>query len=143
MEEKFVKLNLDDLFGDKPKEEKKETAAKVDNSPNATELVQREEKGTKTTNKSEKVKKANIKETKAKNGNTKIDRKYKYPFQVYLAGRMLDVTHIFEENQEYTSEEINKKMLEHRYYEFAGQTTYDYIEADNVLVPTFQQHKKG
>ena len=86
----------------------------------------------KTEAKTEKVK------TAEKTGN-----KYKYPFKVYLAGRFLDIDHIFEENQEYAESEISAALLEHQYYEFAGKVTYDYREQENVLIPTFQQHKKG
>lgn len=74
---------------------------------------------------------------------TSDEEGYKFPFVIYLAAEKKDVSHIFEEGEIYSGEEITKAMLEHGYYEFAGQVTYDYMEDDNVLVPTFQQHKKG
>lgn len=70
-------------------------------------------------------------------------KKYKYPFIMHIAARNVDVSHIFSEGQEYTADEITKAMLEHQFYDFAGEVTYDYIEEDNVLLPIFRQHKKG
>ncbi len=66
-----------------------------------------------------------------------------YPFTLHYAGQNRDTDHIFENGKEYTAEEITKSMLNHQYYEFAGKVEYDYIKADNVLVPIFQQHRKG
>lgn len=71
------------------------------------------------------------------------DKTYKFPFGMYINGSLAEIDHIFTENKEYTAEEITKAMLEHKHYEFAGNVVYDHIEKDNVLVPTFQQHKKG
>lgn len=71
------------------------------------------------------------------------NKKYKYPFEIYLAAEKKDVSFMFENGKEYTGAEITKSMLEHGFYEFAGNVTYDFIEKDNVLVPIFQQHKKG
>lgn len=85
------------------------------------------------------TKKVETKKTESK----KADKAFKYPFEIYLAAEKKDVSHIFEEGIEYTPEQITKKMLEHGFYEFSGNVTYDFIEKDNVLVPTFQQHKKG
>jgi hypothetical protein len=34
-------------------------------------------------------------------------------------------------------------MLEHQYYDFAGTVTFEFLEKENVLLPIFQQHKKG
>lgn len=70
-------------------------------------------------------------------------KKYKYPFEIYLAAEKRDVSHIFEDGTEYTTDEITKAMLQHGFYEFSGSVTYDYMEKDNVLVPVFQQYKKG
>lgn len=70
-------------------------------------------------------------------------KKYRYPFTLYYAAQNIDVSHIFEEGKEYTADEITSAMLNHQFYEFSGKVAYDLIEADNVLVPTFQQHKKG
>lgn len=70
-------------------------------------------------------------------------KKYKYPFKLHFAGRNIETDHIFENDKEYKPEDITKKMLEHQYYEFAGSVSYTYIEKDNVLIPIFQQYKKG
>ncbi|EDP11323.1 hypothetical protein [Amedibacillus dolichus] len=85
------------------------------------------------------AKKTESKKTESK----KADKVFKYPFEIYLAAEKKDVSYIFEEGVEYAPEQITKKMLEHGFYEFSGNVTYDFIEKDNVLVPTFQQHKKG
>lgn len=69
--------------------------------------------------------------------------KYKYPFIVHFGGRNIETDHIFAEGQSYTEEQIRKKMLEHRYYEFSGTVKFEYIKKENVLLPIFQQHKKG
>lgn len=82
-------------------------------------------------------------EKQASKKETKGEKKYKYPFEIYLAAEKRDVSYIFENDKEYTDTEITKKMLEHGFYEFAGSVTYDFMEKDNVLVPIFQQHKKG
>lgn len=65
------------------------------------------------------------------------------PFLIYLAAEKREFSHIFEAGKSYTEKEITKAMLEHGYYDFAGSVTYDFKESDNVLVPVFQQHKKG
>lgn len=70
-------------------------------------------------------------------------KSYKYPFILHFAGHNVETDHIFKADKEYTPAEITKKMLEHQYYEFAGSVTYTYIEKDNVLIPIFQQYKKG
>ena len=69
--------------------------------------------------------------------------KYKYPFKLHFAGHDVETDHIFENEKEYTPEEITKKMLEHQFYEFAGSVNYTYLEKENVLIPIFQQYKKG
>ena len=69
--------------------------------------------------------------------------KYRYPFILHYAAQNLDVSHVFEDGHEYSAEEITKKMLEHQFYEFAGKVSYDFRADDNVLVPIFQQPKKG
>lgn len=69
--------------------------------------------------------------------------KYKYPFILHLAGRNIETDHIFEEGKEYTEAEITTKMREHQYYDFAGSVKFEYIKEENVLLPIFQQHKKG
>ncbi|MDO4528481.1 MAG: hypothetical protein Q4C03_06850 [bacterium] len=65
------------------------------------------------------------------------------PFRIYLAAQKMDVSHIFEENQTYTESQITKAMLQHGYYEFSGSVKYDFVESENILVPIFQQPKKG
>lgn len=71
------------------------------------------------------------------------EKKYKYPFTLHLAGRNMETDHIFEEGKEYSESEIVSKMREHQYYDFAGKVTFEYLKDDNVLLPIFQQHKKG
>ncbi len=70
-------------------------------------------------------------------------KRYQYPFVLHFGGRNIETDHIFENGKSYSEEEIRKKMLEHRYYEFSGTVTFEYIKEDNVLLPIFQQHKKG
>lgn len=82
-----------------------------------------------------------IQETK-KNAEQKI-AKYKYPFILHFAGHNIETDHIFENEKAYTSEEIRTKMLEHQYYEFSGEVDFKYLTKENVLLPIFQQHKKG
>lgn len=73
----------------------------------------------------------------------KKETKYKYPFTIHFAGHNIETDHIFEEGKEYTEQEITKRMLEHQYYEFAGSVSYTYMKDENVLLPIFQQYKKG
>lgn len=68
---------------------------------------------------------------------------YKYPFILHFAGKNIETDHIFHIDKEYKAEEIRAKMLDHQYYEFAGKVKFDYIQKENVLIPIFQQHKKG
>ncbi len=68
---------------------------------------------------------------------------YKYPFTLHFAGKNIEIDHIFHIDKEYKAEEIRAKMLDHQYYEFAGKVKFDYIQKENVLIPIFQQHKKG
>lgn len=65
------------------------------------------------------------------------------PFRIYLAAQKMDVSHIFEDGQTYSDTEITKAMLQHGYYEFSGSVKYDFVESENILVPIFQQPKKG
>ncbi|HAH93318.1 MAG TPA: hypothetical protein DCM01_05510 [Dielma fastidiosa] len=90
------------------------------------------------------AKKEAVKKPEEKKEPKPVDvKKYRYPFIMYYAAQNIDVSHIFEEGKEYTADEITSAMLAHQFYEFSGKVSYDLIEADNVLVPTFQQHKKG
>lgn len=68
---------------------------------------------------------------------------YKYPFILHFAGQNIETDHIFENGKEYEESEITKKMLEHQYYEFAGSVSYTFMKKENVLLPIFQQFKKG
>lgn len=93
-------------------------------------------------------KKTKKEDVKNKNADKNVKKesavnKYKYPFRIYLAAQYLEIDHIFEEEKEYTENDITKAMLEHGFYEFAGKVTYDFRKDDNVLIPIFQQHKKG
>lgn len=86
------------------------------------------------------------KENKSKEENDKFTSskaKYKYPFILHQAGRNLEIDHIFENDKEYTSEEIRSMLLRHQYYEYSGKVKFEYISDENVLLPIFQQHKKG
>lgn len=97
----------------------------------------------KTVEEKPKKKEKKVGKTATKKEDNPVGKKYKYPFEIYLAAEKRDVSHIFEEGTEYTADEITKAMLQHGFYEFSGSVTYDYMEKDNVLVPVFQQHKKG
>ena len=109
-----------------------------------------ETKATKESPKKEKpVKQA---ETKPKNESepktetepkVKSGKSFTAPFRIYLAAQKMDVSHIFEDGQTYTDTEITKAMLQHGYYEFSGRVKYEFIESENILVPIFQQRKKG
>lgn len=94
--------------------------------------------------KQKKEKKVKSESKPEENADVQDEKKsYTYPFEVYLAAEKRDVSYIFAEGQVYTEDQITKAMLEHGFYEFAGNVKYDYIQDDNVLVPVFQQHKKG
>ena len=87
-------------------------------------------------------------ETKPQKAETKQKPKagvksFTAPFTIYLAAEKKDVSHIFEDGQTYSEDEITKAMLQHGFYEFSGNVKYDFVEEDNVLVPIFQQPKKG
>lgn len=71
------------------------------------------------------------------------DKKYKFPFGMFFNHKEHDVTHVFQEEKEYTADEIFKEMLRHGFYDFSGSVSYDYIEDDNMLVVSFQKHAKG
>ena len=86
------------------------------------------------------------KEPKKESNNTEEKQettKYHYPFILHYAGQNLAVSHIFEDDHEYSGDEITKLLLEHQFYEFSGKVTYDFREKDNVLIPIFKQPKKG
>lgn len=91
----------------------------------------------------EEPKKKSTHKKATKKEKEKSEKSYTAPFLIYLAAEKRNLSHIFEDGKTYTETDITKAMLEHGYYDFAGNVTYDYKEKDNVLVPAFQQHKKG
>ena len=122
-------MNLSDLLNAKSVEEKKVTKE----SPKKAKPVKQAE----TKPKSETEPKTET-EPKVKGGKS-----FTAPFRIYLAAQKMDVSHVFEDGQTYTDTEITKAMLQHGYYEFSGSVKYDFIESENILVPIFQQPKKG
>lgn len=94
--------------------------------------------------KKEKPKKETEKaEPEKKKATPAASKKWRYPFQLYFAGTVHDTTGMFQDDTEYTADQITSKMLEHHFYEFSGTVEYDYIEETNTLVAMFRQHKKG
>lgn len=71
------------------------------------------------------------------------EKKYKFPFGMFFNHSEQDVTHVFQDDKEYTADEISKEMLRHGFYDFSGSVSYDYIQDDNMLVVSFQKHAKG
>ena len=82
-------------------------------------------------------------EKEKKKATPAASKKWRYPFQLYFAGAVHDTTGMFQDDTEYTADQITSKMLEHHFYEFSGTVEYDYIEDTNTLVAMFRQHKKG
>lgn len=93
--------------------------------------------------KKESKKEAKVEKTEKKEKASASSKSYLYPFVMHISAQNIDVSHIFEDGKEYSEKEITKMMLEHGFYNFSGNVTYDFIESDNVLVPIFQYHKKG
>ena len=95
--------------------------------------------------KQEKPKKeAKPKAAKTDNTESKVKLKiYKFPFGMFFNHSEQDVTHVFQDDKEYTADEISKEMLRHGFYDFSGSVSYDYIQDDNMLVVSFQKHAKG
>ena len=93
--------------------------------------------------KEEKETKMAAEEAKKKALEAKNNPKYKYPFVIHYAGRNIPTDHMFEHGQESTAEQIRTCMLENQFYEFSGKVKFEYLEKDNVLLPIFEQHKKG
>ena len=117
-------------------EDKKET----DQQPTPVESA--EKQATEIAEESKKEEKPAGKKVPKKKAST--EKTYKYPFGVYSAGRLIDISSYgFVDGQDYTEKEITDIMLQHRHYEFAGTMEYSYIEDDNVLVVTGKQHRKG
>lgn len=71
------------------------------------------------------------------------EKKYKFPFGMFFNHSEQDVTHVFQDEKEYSTDEISKEMLRHGFYDFSGSVSYDYIQDDNMLVVSFQKHAKG
>ena len=71
------------------------------------------------------------------------ENKYKFPFGMFFNHSEQDVTHVFQVEKEYSTDEISKEMLRHGFYDFSGSVSYDYIQDDNMLVVSFQKHAKG
>ena len=95
--------------------------------------------------KQEKPKKeAKTKAAKTDKKEAKVkEKKYKFPFGMFFNHSEQDVTHVFQDDKEYTADEISKEMLRHGFYDFSGSVSYDYIQDDNMLVVSFQKHAKG
>lgn len=70
-------------------------------------------------------------------------KKFRYPFQLYMGSRLRDVTGLFEDGKEYSGAEITKIMIDADEYFFTGKIEYDYIEDTNTVVAMSIQHKKG
>ena len=93
--------------------------------------------------KQEKPKKeAKPKAAKTDKKEAKVKEK-KFPFGMFFNHSEQDVTHVFQDDKEYTADEISKEMLRHGFYDFSGSVSYDYIQDDNMLVVSFQKHAKG
>lgn len=103
------------------------------------EIPEKEEKPKK------EVKKETKKEVKAKASKASKDVKYKYPFQMYFGHEYRDMTHIFEEGKEYTTDEITKALVEHDYKEFrfANEIEWEYFEDENCLYPKLKVGNRG
>lgn len=94
------------------------------------------------TKKETKVKKKATK-TEQKKSQKNDDKKYRYPFILWMDRKQADVSHIFEDGKEYSENEISNLMLEHGDYDFSGKVNYDYLKDKNVLAVSFQKHSKG
>ena len=122
-------------------EENKEESIKVEEKET---LAEKELKQDESDKKSKKTAKKNNKTTKKKvdgEGNVKT---FKYPFNIYSEGRIIDVNNYgFEDGQNYTEKQICDLMLQHKHYEFGGKLEFNFIEEDNVITINAIQHKKG
>lgn len=86
------------------------------------------------------------KETKSLSGTAnKNSKKFKFPFLMYFGHEYRDVSHIFEDGQEYTEGEITLALANHGYKEFkiAPQVEYEYFEDENCLFPKFKVGNRG
>lgn len=125
-------MSLADLLSAKSVEEKKVTKE----SPKKEKAVKQAKTKPKTETEPKTWKEVNEERKEGK-------KSFTAPFRIYLAAQKMDVSHVFEDGQTYTDTEITKAMLQHGYYEFSGSVKYDFIESENILVPIFQQPKKG
>lgn len=87
--------------------------------------------------------KKKVKKVKQSENTEAKPKKFKSPFKIQVYTNDLDISGMFEEDKEYTPEEVSSILLEHKYYMFAGEVEWDYRSDDNVLLPVFKQHKKG
>ena len=71
------------------------------------------------------------------------EKKYKFPFGMFFNHSEQDVTHVFQDDKEYTADEISKEMLRHGFYDFSGSVSYDYIQDACMLAVDLQKHAKG
>lgn len=69
--------------------------------------------------------------------------KYKFPFGMFFNHQEHDISHVFQDGEEYSTSEISKEMLRHGFYDFSGYASYDYIKDDNMLVVSFKKHAHG
>lgn len=117
-----------------------QTEEKPKQTPESEKLTPSEQKESKTIKDTSKDKKPVKGKKRAKK---ETEKTYRYPFQIYSEGQILETEHIFQEKQDYTESQITEAMLNHKHYEFAGEMTYNYLNEDNVLVATAKQYKKG
>lgn len=82
----------------------------------------------------------NVKETVEAKEN---GAKYKFPFGMFFNHQEHDISHVFQDGEEYSTSEISKEMLRHGFYDFSGYASYDYIKDDNMLVVSFKKHAHG
>lgn len=134
-------FNLFSLLDDQPKETPKEEPKQVPEEKEEVVALAEDKADKKETKKStKKTSKATKKKTDSK-GNGKT---FKYPFNIYSEGRIINVDNYgFEDGQEYTDKQISDVMLKHKHYEFGGKLEFNFIEEDNVITVNAIQHKKG
>ena len=108
--------------------------------------VKKEENKSKNPKKAE-TKKKNTTSTSSntpKTGAKKEKQKFKYPFSIYSNGNIDISNYGFENDKEYTEDEIAKIMLSHKHYEFSADKKYfKYIKEDNVVYFSGADFKKG
>ena len=104
----------------------------------------KKEKEPKESSKKEEPKKEETAEAKKEPVTAKKgERKFKYPFQLYMGSRLRDVAGLFEDGKEYTGSDISRIMLGADEYFFSGKVEFDYIKETNTVVAMAIQHKKG